>query len=343
MDVAQRRPIEGHASALAEHALECPKAQRADAERCEPPTQGSVEVERREGGDLRSRGSKDGDRLVPQPPDGVLKCGRRSCVQPVCVVDRDQQRPDQRQRPDRLQCGGSDGALFGRPIVLAADEKRQFECSPLRWRQSGQDEPQVWLEQIRECGKGKANLTAGRPAFDDPEPACSGARDRRLPDRRLSDARLSLYEQPGGQRANAREERIDRRELTVAPDDRVIQGFHPAIMRRRVRSARTVALHTFASKGDAPVSGVMKTYLVECFVPRMSGPERAEVAARLSSRPGGEESAAEPVRYLRSTYVPEDEICFHLFEAESMEAVREASLRASLVFDRIVETEENRA
>jgi hypothetical protein len=85
----------------------------------------------------------------------------------------------------------------------------------------------------------------------------------------------------------------------------------------------------------------MKTYLVECYLPRARATELAEVAARLSTRRG--EPAANLARYLRSTYVPDDEICFHLFEAESVEAVREASRRASLTFDRIVEAEENQA
>jgi hypothetical protein len=67
------------------------------------------------------------------------------------------------------------------------------------------------------------------------------------------------------------------------------------------------------------------------------------MAARLPTRHCRGEHAAQPARYLRSTYVPEDEICFHLFEAESVESVREASLLASLIFDRIVEAEENQA
>lgn len=85
----------------------------------------------------------------------------------------------------------------------------------------------------------------------------------------------------------------------------------------------------------------MKTYLVECYLPRTRATELAEVAARLSTQHRRDEHAAQLARYLRSTYVPDDEICFHLFEAESVEAVRQASLRASLTFDRIVEAEEN--
>jgi hypothetical protein len=44
------------------------------------------------------------------------------------------------------------------------------------------------------------------------------------------------------------------------------------------------------------------------------------------------------VRYLRSIYVPADEMCFHLFEAASVEEVRAASELAGLSAQRIVET-----
>jgi hypothetical protein len=81
--------------------------------------------------------------------------------------------------------------------------------------------------------------------------------------------------------------------------------------------------------------------MVECYLPRTRSTELAEVATRLSTRHGRGGQAARLARYVRSTYLPGDEICFHLFEAESIEAVREVSLRASLVFDRIVEAEED--
>ena len=44
-----------------------------------------------------------------------------------------------------------------------------------------------------------------------------------------------------------------------------------------------------------------------------------------------------PVRYLRSIFVPEDETCFFLYEADSADAVREAALRAGLRCERIAE------
>lgn len=43
------------------------------------------------------------------------------------------------------------------------------------------------------------------------------------------------------------------------------------------------------------------------------------------------------VRFVRSIFVPEDETCFYLFEAPSVEAVREAAHRAGLQVERVSE------
>jgi hypothetical protein len=67
--------------------------------------------------------------------------------------------------------------------------------------------------------------------------------------------------------------------------------------------------------------------------------ERIRFAAEELSREGT------PVRFLRSIFVPDDETCFHLFQAASAEAVLEAAHRASLTYDRIAratETDGNR-
>ena len=43
-----------------------------------------------------------------------------------------------------------------------------------------------------------------------------------------------------------------------------------------------------------------------------------------------------PVRYVRTTYLPDDETCFHVFEAVSEEAVAEVFRRAGVGSGRIV-------
>ncbi len=80
----------------------------------------------------------------------------------------------------------------------------------------------------------------------------------------------------------------------------------------------------------------MPSYLVEAYLPRAQAEEaraaglRARVAAERLSREGV------PVRYVRTTFLPDDETCFHLFEADSAAAVEEVSHRARLGRGRIV-------
>src|SRR5215470_6906035 len=56
---------------------------------------------------------------------------------------------------------------------------------------------------------------------------------------------------------------------------------------------------------------------------------RARLAAEEQTRLGT------PVRYLRTMYLPDDETCFLLYEAESAEAARQAALLAAGTFERI--------
>ena len=48
-------------------------------------------------------------------------------------------------------------------------------------------------------------------------------------------------------------------------------------------------------------------------------------------------SEGRPVRYIRSTYVPEESNCMCLFEATSADMVKEVNEAASIPFTRIVE------
>jgi hypothetical protein len=78
------------------------------------------------------------------------------------------------------------------------------------------------------------------------------------------------------------------------------------------------------------------SYLVEVYLPRSRAHEaratgrRARAAAEQLSHEGA------PIRYVRTTLLPDDETCFHLFEAASAEVVEEVSRRAELGRARVV-------
>jgi len=80
----------------------------------------------------------------------------------------------------------------------------------------------------------------------------------------------------------------------------------------------------------------VQTYLVEVYLPRSRAPEaratgrRARAAAKALAHEGV------PIRYVRTTYLPDDETCFHVFEAASTDIVEEAGRRAGLGPGRVV-------
>jgi Protein of unknown function (DUF4242) len=81
----------------------------------------------------------------------------------------------------------------------------------------------------------------------------------------------------------------------------------------------------------------MAEFLVELYASRTDPAvtEGRPVRARLAAEELTREEI--PVRYLRSIFVPEDETCFYLYEADSAEAVRQAVGRAALRFERVSE------
>ena len=81
----------------------------------------------------------------------------------------------------------------------------------------------------------------------------------------------------------------------------------------------------------------MPSYLVECYVPNSRSRELPETAARVREAAQALTAEGARVRYLRSTFLPSDELCLHLFEADSADRVGEASMRAGIQPERVVE------
>jgi hypothetical protein len=82
----------------------------------------------------------------------------------------------------------------------------------------------------------------------------------------------------------------------------------------------------------------MAEFLVEVYVSRADGTvvESSAHNARLAAE--GLSREGRPVHYVRSIFVPEDETCFLLYEAPSIDAVRAAAKRAGLDTGHITKT-----
>ncbi|MGH3014747.1 MAG: hypothetical protein ACRDNR_12620 [Gaiellaceae bacterium] len=81
----------------------------------------------------------------------------------------------------------------------------------------------------------------------------------------------------------------------------------------------------------------MAGYVVEVYVSRLSASGLDDASAQ--ARRAAEElsRAGTPVVYTCSVFLPEDETCFHFFEAPSLEAIQETCSRLGLTFERIAE------
>jgi Protein of unknown function (DUF4242) len=81
----------------------------------------------------------------------------------------------------------------------------------------------------------------------------------------------------------------------------------------------------------------MAEFLIEVYAAQTNS--RGVDAAARRARAAAQALAAEgpEVRYVRCIFVPEDETCFYVYEADSVDTVHEVARRAGLAVDRVVE------
>jgi hypothetical protein len=80
----------------------------------------------------------------------------------------------------------------------------------------------------------------------------------------------------------------------------------------------------------------VQNYLVEVYLPRSRAHEAHASARRARAATEAPVHEGVPIRYVRTTYLPDGETCFHVFEAASADVVEEAGRRAGLGRARVV-------
>jgi hypothetical protein len=81
----------------------------------------------------------------------------------------------------------------------------------------------------------------------------------------------------------------------------------------------------------------MPRYLLETYVSRADAADLRDTIARIELAAHTLTTDGRAVGHVRSTFLPEDEVCLHLFEADSPALVEEVSRQAGVAFERIVE------
>ena len=79
----------------------------------------------------------------------------------------------------------------------------------------------------------------------------------------------------------------------------------------------------------------MATFVVETYLSRAAEPGPDPTIERVRTSADAALAAGEPVRYVRSMFMPSDETLLLVFEADSVDRVRAVTVRAGIDADRI--------
>jgi hypothetical protein len=85
--------------------------------------------------------------------------------------------------------------------------------------------------------------------------------------------------------------------------------------------------------------GHVATFVIETYQSRARPGELELATDRLREAVAAASTVERPVHHVRSFFVPEDEMCFHVVEAPSLQTTVDVSRQAGLVPERIVEAE----
>ncbi len=80
----------------------------------------------------------------------------------------------------------------------------------------------------------------------------------------------------------------------------------------------------------------MAGYVVEVYMSRLGASALDDLTVRARRVAEELSRAGTPVIYVRSVFLPEDETCFHFFDAPSLEAIQETCSRLGLTHERIM-------
>jgi hypothetical protein len=162
-------------------------------------------------------GKDERHRTRVEAPGGECEGVSGGSVQPLKVVDGNEQRAVGRERAQRIPKAERDRSAIGRRVSGLGPEERQLQRSQLRSGQAVEAAQVHIVEQVDQAGKRQLRLGPARSGRQDAYSAPAGDVDRGLPQRRLPDPRLAReHERP--RRAGPVEKVVHLGELRGSPD-----------------------------------------------------------------------------------------------------------------------------
>jgi hypothetical protein len=194
VDATKRRPRKGRSESTLQQAPGRPEAQRAEREPLE--WKGALELGRQDAVDASARafGHQHAEPNVGQATKSEGERGGARRVEPLDVVDGDEQRTLPNERAQRREERDCDRAPVGRWPASVLEQERDCQRPSLHRRQTGDDIMRLG-EQIREHGERQPPFGFGRPRKEYVELALTRRRDCSVPHSRLADARVAVQQE----------------------------------------------------------------------------------------------------------------------------------------------------
>ena len=194
VDPPERRSRESGVEAVAEESAQRPEAERTYSDAVHSLLGKScLELER----DLLLPApacSQQCDRLVIEAPQRELQHRRGTAVEPLQVVDSNEQGRRPCKRAQSAENADPNSPLIGRPALGLAQEKRDPQRLSLRVGQGVLDLPKLLLEKVAERDEGETRLSLYRACRDNAEPRLGSRHDPRAQESRLADPGLAFQQ-----------------------------------------------------------------------------------------------------------------------------------------------------
>ncbi len=223
LDPPQRRMGERHPEPVPQHAVKGADAQAADRHDLDRQA-GTVEAQRRAAAAVRALGADEADRLAVEPAGGEAERVCARAVQPLNVVDSDEDWSVRGQGEQGGAQGGRDDVGLRGPLGRILEHEGHGERSPLGHRQAVEDLLRASSQQVSQGGERQAGLGLGRPGLEHRPPALPDLPHGEVEERRLPGPGLSGEHERTGPRRDSVDEPSNPVELVLASDDLVEHG-----------------------------------------------------------------------------------------------------------------------
>ena len=250
----------------------------------------AIEAERQAGRLLDPAPKQNPDRFVAQATDGEGEGKSGGRVQPLDVIDSDEDRTGPGQAPERVAERDRDGVVVRRSLLRLVAQERNPQRALLWGGEGGEGTFLGRLEQVADPRVGERGLRIGWSSREHPPGLLSCLLDAGEPEGRHAHSGFALDDHDLGTRENPGEECVDLREFGVSAENDLSHG-SPILEHRRRHRSRWGPVLLAIGGGGGPSCGQPEALARP--TRRPPGPRRAtgETDPRRSHEREGDERA----------------------------------------------------